>query len=309
MPQSFLPDILVIGGAHIDRIARSTARLEPGQSNPGSLKKSIGGVAGNIANALSRLEWHVALSTITGDDSDALLLREKLETAHIDLSLLMTKADKPSATYTAIEDRNGALSAAIADMGIYDSYPVEAIDRCLSALERPTLILADTNLPPEALEHLATRKGEHTLAVCAVSGPKANRAADCLEHIDLLFCNEAEAAILAQEFAEIEALPEMLKEIGVKSGVITKGDAGLTSWDGTGTWQMPAPPVKVTSTNGAGDCLTGCILHGLLLGKSLEEALPYGMAGASLALMSEQAVPDILNRPMLDACLADVPVG
>ena len=65
MSQSFLPDILVIGGAHIDRIARSTARLEPGQSNPGSLKKSIGGVAGNIANALSRLEWHVALSTIT----------------------------------------------------------------------------------------------------------------------------------------------------------------------------------------------------------------------------------------------------
>ena len=309
MSDPFAPDILVIGGAHIDRIGRSTARLEPGQSNPGSLKRCVGGVAGNIARSLAKLDWQVALSTISGQDTDADILKEELQAAGIDLSLLATSHDKPSATYTAIEDRGGSLIAAIADMAIYDTYPSQRIADCLQALAKPTHILADTNLAPAALEALAAGKGPHPLAVCAVSGPKANRAATCLEAIDLLFCNEAEAAILADEYADLTALPQILRDVGVTSGIITKGNAGLTAWQNEQIWHLPSPPVKVTSTNGAGDCLTACILHALLLGKSFEQALAFGMAGASLALMSEQAVPDLLNRSMLEACLADIPQG
>ena len=112
---------------------------------------------------------------------------------------------------------------------------------------------------------------------------------------------------MADEYAELEALPEILKEKGVKSGVITKGNAGLSAWQGDQSWALPAPPVKIKSSNGAGDTLTACVLHALLLKVPFEKALTYGMAGASLSLMSEQAVPDILNRPVLDACIADIP--
>ena len=311
MQDTFLPDchpdILVVGGAHMDRIGRSRARLEIGQSNPGSMKRSVGGVAGNIARSLARLDWNVALSTISGEDSDAALLHEQLQHENINMALSTRNPGKPSATYNAIEDSNGSLIAAIADMAIYDTYPVDQIALCLASLKQPTCILADTNLPTDALVKLAEAKGDHTLAVCAVSGPKANRAADALEAVDLLFCNEAEAAILADEFAELDALPEILKSIGVKSGVITKGNAGLSAWQGDQTWSLPAPPVKVTSSNGAGDCLTACTLHALLMEKPLQDALAYGMAGASLALMSEQSVPDLLSRPILESCLADIP--
>ena len=91
--------------------------------------------------------------------------------------------------------------------------------------------------------------------------------------------------------------------------MITKGKAGVTAWQGDQSWTLPAPPVKITSSNGAGDSLTACTLHALLLGNALDEALAYGMAGASLALMSEQSVPDILSRTMLEACLADTPTA
>jgi len=303
------PDILVVGGAHMDRIGRSHARLEQGQSNPGSLKRTVGGVAGNITRSLARLDWKVALSTISGDDVDATLLLDQLQQLGIDMSLATRNPDMSSATYTAIEDRDGSLIAGIADMGIYDSYPADQIAQCLSSLTRPTHLLADTNLPAEILLRIAEEKGEHLFAVCAVSGPKANRVADALHSVDLLFCNEAEAAILADEFAELEALPEILRNIGVTAGVITKGNAGLTAWQGDDCWHLPAPPVKVTSSNGAGDCLTACTLHALLMGKDLQQALTYGMAGASLALMSEQSVPDLLSRTMLEACLADIPAS
>ena len=111
-PVSFTPDILVIGGAHIDRIARSTARLEPEQSNPGTLTRNVGGVAGNIARCLAKLSWNVALSTISGQDDDAELLKQQLLAARASTchSLLTRNPDlHRSATYTAIEDANGRL--------------------------------------------------------------------------------------------------------------------------------------------------------------------------------------------------------
>ena len=209
------PDILIFGGAHMDRIGRSTARLEAGQSNPGTLSRTIGGVAGNIARSLNKLNWKVALSTVSGQDSDADHLQRQLQQSGINMSLSLRHATLPSATYTAIEDRDGSLTAAIADMAVYDHYPKDQIGHCLSCLKKPTRILADTNLPSEVLAELAQQKGKHFLAICAVSGPKANRALDALSDVDLLFCNEAEAAILADEYADLAALPDILKEIGV----------------------------------------------------------------------------------------------
>ena len=88
----------------------------------------------------------------------------------------------------------------------------------------------------QPLRALAQHKGTHPLAISAVSGPKANRARDILKHIDLLFCNEAEAAILADEYADLAALPEILMEAGVASGIITKGNAGLSAWKDGQQW-------------------------------------------------------------------------
>ncbi len=307
MSQEKSPQFFVLGGAHMDQIGRASKRYEPGQSNPGSLVRSPGGVAGNIARGLAMLEWPVMLSTIVGDDSDGRFVTSQLEAKGIDTSLVITDGDRQTATYTAIEEPNGALVAGLAAMQIYDHYPLSHVEACLAALPGDCDLVADTNLPEEVLEALANNKGGRNLAVCAVSGPKANRVAGCLDKVDLLFCNEAEAAILAEEYADLDALPAILLELGVQHGVITKGGKGITAWNGEETWSLPAPPVRVRSTNGAGDCLAACILHGLTVHKTLSKALSYGLAGASLALMSEQAIPDMLNRMMLDNCLTDIP--
>ncbi|MCT4657320.1 MAG: PfkB family carbohydrate kinase [Cohaesibacter sp.] len=303
------PRFFVLGGAHMDQIGRSEKRCEPGQSNPGFLHHSPGGVAGNIARGLAMLDWSVALSTILGQDADGDFVEAALQEKGVATDLIIRDDKHPTATYTAIEEPTGALVAGLASMQIYDHYPLDHIEACLKDLPHNCTLVADTNLPAEVLKVFAQNKGARTLAVCAVSGPKANRVADCLEAVDLLFCNETEAAILAQEYADLDALPEILLEIGVTSGVITKGGKGVTAWAGEQHWQLPAPPVRVKSTNGAGDSLAACLLHGLALHQELEKALPYGMAGASLALMSNQAIPDMLSRTMLDSCLADIPAA
>ncbi|HAT87582.1 MAG TPA: carbohydrate kinase, partial [Rhizobiales bacterium] len=54
------------------------------------------------------------LSTIVGDDSDGRFVTSQLEAKGIDTSLVITDGDRQTATYTAIEEPNGALVAGLA---------------------------------------------------------------------------------------------------------------------------------------------------------------------------------------------------
>ena len=50
-----MTDILVLGGAHIDRRGRIAGTTAPGASNPGTWKEEAGGGAFNCARSLARL--------------------------------------------------------------------------------------------------------------------------------------------------------------------------------------------------------------------------------------------------------------
>ena len=59
--------ILIIGAAGLDTKGRAIGPLQPGTSNPGSIRTSVGGVARNVAENLARLGEHaVLLSAVTG---------------------------------------------------------------------------------------------------------------------------------------------------------------------------------------------------------------------------------------------------
>ena len=69
------------------------------------------------------------------------------------------------------------------------------------------------------------------------------------------------------------------------------------------TYHFPAVPVSnVTSVSGAGDCLAGTVIAGLVEGASLEAAISSGILAASLSLQSKDTVPDNLTSQVLTNC-------
>ena len=63
-------DILCIGGAHVDLIARSSGQLQAATSNPGTITRRTGGVAFNVARGLAARDHHAALAGVVGNDDD-----------------------------------------------------------------------------------------------------------------------------------------------------------------------------------------------------------------------------------------------
>jgi sulfofructose kinase len=86
-----------------------------------------------------------------------------------------------------------------------------------------------------------------------------------------------------------------------KLTVVTRGAGGCTAYAGDETLEVPAHPVEVVSTLGAGDVFHGALLASLVRGLELRNALVHANACAALscrALDARSAIPtwDELER-------------
>jgi fructokinase len=88
--------------------------------------------------------------------------------------------------------------------------------------------------------------------------------------VDLLFCNEAEACLMA-EVDDIPAALEKLKS-HAKQICITLGGEGALLWDGEREHRVAAHPVTPRDSNGAGDMFAGAFLYGLTQGMDFPTA-------------------------------------
>ncbi|MBV8802659.1 MAG: adenosine kinase [Gammaproteobacteria bacterium] len=90
------------------------------------------------------------------------------------------------------------------------------------------------------------------------------------KQIDIIFSNEGEA-LLFTETNHVDEAKEVLKQYA-KSFVITQGDKGALLYDGNQFYHVPALPVKVVDTVGAGDTFAGTFLYGITQGYDYVQA-------------------------------------
>ena len=87
-------EIAVIGSANMDIGGYSHGPLTPGDSNPGRVRLSVGGVGCNIARNLALLGARVRFLTALGGDVYADAIERQLTDMGIDLSLSLRLRDK-----------------------------------------------------------------------------------------------------------------------------------------------------------------------------------------------------------------------
>ena len=82
--------VYVIGAVNMDLAGTPDAPLRAGDSNPGRVSMTPGGVGRNIAENLRLLGRRVSLITITGEDTYANVIREHCLNAGIDMQYSFT---------------------------------------------------------------------------------------------------------------------------------------------------------------------------------------------------------------------------
>jgi pseudouridine kinase len=309
---SQMTDILVLGGAHIDRRGRIAGATAPGASNPGTWKEEAGGGAFNCARSLARLGHKVTMVSPRGGDAEGEAVAAAAAAAGV-IDRPFTFLDRRTPSYTAIMERDGNLVIALADMELYRLFGPRrlAVRQVRDLLDSADFLLTDANLPPETLAAIAAaaeRRGI-PLAAIGISPAKVVRFADLRPSIDWLFMNEAEArALTGQDPADHHAWPEIMRKAGLAGGAITRGSRELVAWDRSGAAFLTPPPLdQIGDVTGAGDGFAAGFVHARLTGGTLGDAVVHGAASARLALASEMATAEELTRELLTGMLPLVP--
>ncbi len=263
--------VLVAGSLHLDVVVRAPHLPALDETVTGSgVDYAFGGKGGNQAVAAARLGADVQFLGRTGADAFGEMLRDALEDAGLDLSLVQ-RDDGPSGMSAAIVDAQGDYGAVIVSAA---NLNIDIED--LEIAPDVALVVLQNEIPNEVNLAIARKANAAGAQVWLNAAPARECPHELLDLVDLLIVNRVEAA-----FYEGTATAK-LTTLGAE-GVVFAGRP-YQAW-----------PVEVFSTHGAGDMFVGALAAQVGEGAAIEDAIPFAQAAAALHVAS-----DLEDRKLLD---------
>lgn len=247
-------DVAVVGDNTIDRFLD-----EP------ELGDLIGGNALNVAVQLAMLGLHVGYFGAVGTDANADLIREAALARGVDIDGLITMSGATALT-TIRRDASGDRRFESEDFGVTASYQPDdtALQRIATARWVHVGMLPDSR---EFGRSLAQLSDVPLSQDCSVS-PESHRLA-------VHFASAGEDELDAEKIiADALAGPHDL-------AVATLGSRGALAGRGSSRWRVPAAPVTVVDTTGAGDSFMAGFIASRVAGESIEQSLASGIQRGS----------------------------
>lgn len=288
--------ICVLGGMNMDITGAPHASLCPGDSNPGTVRMTPGGVGRNIAENLARMGFQVELMAPLGNDGFATLLRQACMQDGIGLSLAPS-LPMASSVYLCLMDGRGDMYAAVNDMALCESLSVGQLP--LDALPAFHGVVLDANLPGPVLE-AAARQAAGPLIADPVSAQKAERLLPLLPQLAAIKPNRMEAARLTGESDPAKAAAALC-QMGVQRAFVSAGASGLYYCGQGQAGMLPSRALTLCNATGAGDSATAAIAAGCVLGWDMETIARFACRVAALTLQSPRAVSPQLTPSLLQA--------
>ncbi|GAB4314825.1 MAG: winged helix-turn-helix transcriptional regulator [Phototrophicales bacterium] len=298
--------VLVIGSAGIDIKARAAGDLTWEQPNIGTVRNTVGGVARNIAENLSRLEVPTVLLTMVGHDSSGVRVLRSCNRAGIDTSHIRRIKGARTGTYVALQYPNGQLQVAISDFEITNYIDSDYILEHETLFKTSEMIVIDATLTDDTLATIYELAAHYKIrvAVDPTSPQLAGKLCQYISQTYLIVPNASEIQSMCgihyqQDRESAIAAARTLVHMGAKIAVVTLGAAGLAYADSSGAGYLRAIQTRVVDATGAGDAFSGAVIFGLLNGVPVDEAMRLGITAASLTLQSRQTVLTNLSQELL----------
>ena len=301
--------IAVVGGSNVDITGMPEGKFSPGDSNPGNVQITAGGVGRNIAENIARLDIDVKLLTAIGNDSFGGFLSGHCRKAGIDISEAAVPENRRTSIYTAVMDDEGELIAAVSDMGISCEIDEDYLSSKAQLLAGAAFVVADNNISAESLSRLLKMTGGKIL-FDAVSGEKLKKRESLIYNIHSIKLNSVEAEILSgisvatEEDAEKAA--DRIAERGIKNIFITLGADGALYRRGDSQWFLRGKKISSVNTTGCGDAFMAGIAWGFFNGEEGERLLECGMGCAAIAAGSANTVSERMSASELRKTLKGV---
>jgi len=288
--------VAVIGSANLDLVATTLRLPGPGETVLGtSFREHPGGKGLNQAVAAARDGATVAFVGALGRDDAGRVLFEVATSEGIDTGATEFVTQHPTGRAVITVDTHGENSIVV--------IPGANATVGGSGLPPSTVVLAQLEVPVAAVTAAFTRAraaGRRTLLNPAPV-PEHGLPDELLALSDIVIPNEHELSLLG-------GLDALLRR-GVGTVVVTRGAAGVSVDDATGSWHVEASRVDPIDTTGAGDAFCGALASRLAAGDTMETAVRHAAAAGALATTVAGAVPSLPRHAAIIELLAASDAG
>jgi ribokinase len=280
-----------VGAINVDLVVVAPRLPAPGETVVGGGLQTYGGGKGaNAAVAAARAGARVHLIGAVGRDDTGTATLAELAGEGIDTSDVAVLVGESTGVALIVVDRHGENQIAVG-AGANARVTAEHVRRSLrAALATAGCVLVSTEIPGEAVK-AAVEEAAVAGVVCVLNpAPVLPVVAELLHLGPIVTPNESELRDLVALLGEGggSSAADAAAQIVLRSHqpvVVTQGGDGVLVVDVDRPAQLvPAPPVVVRDTTGAGDTFNGVLAARLAAGDGLSAAVLVAVAAASLSV-------------------------
>ena len=290
------PRIVVVGSANMDLVGLAERLPAPGETVLGDdFVMTPGGKGANQAVAAARAGGRCVLLAAIGSDSFGVTLNARLSASHVETGYLRTTYGS-SGVAVIMVDRAGENSILVSP-GANRSF-LNLSDEEKAVIADGDVLLCQQEIPVATVTEAARAARAGGTRVVLNAAPARELPPDLLESVDLLVVNEGEArAITGPGELDMQGLLAKVPRV-----VLTLGGAGAWYADREGrSERIPAFPVEVADTTGAGDAFTGALAVAWGEGRDIVEAVRWASAAGAACVRKVGAYPSLPARDDIDA--------
>ncbi|XP_077325404.1 uncharacterized protein LOC143960560 isoform X2 [Lithobates pipiens] len=326
---------VVIGGIIVDFIAKATQdKMEfGGQTNPGQVHQSSGGVGRNLADCLSRLGVGPLFISALGQDEMSHSVLQYC--SHMDMRGVARLKGQSTATYCAVINGSGELSLGVGDMEIHQQITEKHVSQFADTLRQSCLVCLDGNVPVSTIQYVCEIARQNRVPVCyeptdvaKASKPFTSDSWTALTYIspnlkELISINrtlgysvnfdvpcELDDVIdmaITLSLPLLENLHCVIVTLGAHgvllcghscNGVLSLHPNNKTSWGDLCALHYPAAPIstdEIVNVSGAGDSLMAGLLSGVLAKLDTDTCVRMGLMAARLSLRSRGPISQLIS--------------
>jgi len=302
-----MSNIVVVGSANVDLVARASHIPRPGETVLGyGFVMAMGGKGANQAVGAARLGADVTFIACVGQDSFGDQCLAAYQTENIQTNFIVR--DPAEATGIALisvaeDGENSILVASGANMRLLPTH----IDVAAPVFQTANVLQLQLEVPLETNLAAARLARQHGVKVILNPAPARTLPAELLSLVDVITPNRIEAAMLMgiseEEVAHYtdEQLAKGVLALGPAEAVITLGAQGALVTGSWGYTRVPAFKVTPIDTTAAGDAFNAGLAVALAGGNaSLEQAARYAAACGALATTKLGAQPSLPTAQAVD---------
>ena len=282
--------VIVVGSANADTTWRVHHLPRPGETIPAlSVDQHGGGKGANIAYAAAAGSSDVVLVACVGADANAELALSDLEAAGVSLEYVR-RSDTPTGTAVILVDSAGENSI-IVNAGANGAWTSREAANTLDSLSLAEAVIVTNFEVPDSVSLAAAQAATGGTRLVVNPSPLAPLSPELVACHPLIVVNAHEAMALSAMFGAVSEQPEAAaRAIAAHTQapvVVTLGAHGVGILDQEWT-TVPARPVHVVDTTGAGDAFLGAMAARLGTG-SLFDAVKTATESAARVVQTPGA--------------------